>query len=207
MKRYKLDAAIRTGKGRQVRREKLVPAVLYGRGVDTIELSVPESEINQFVQHGTANALIDLTVGQDTYTVMLKDLQRNKLKEEVLHADFYAVDLKEELTTTVPIHLVGEPEGVKAGGVLQYQTREVEVKCLPTEIPQGFDLDISSLEIGHSLDVASLETPQGMEILTPETEVIVSVLAPRLAEEDEAESTEEELEGATEASEPAVDDE
>lgn len=202
MKRYKLSANIRTGKGHLVRRENQVPAVLYGRNLEAVHLALPEVAINHFVNHGSANALIDLAVGNETYVVMLKDLQRNRLKGDIIHIDFYAVDLKQKLTATVPIHLLGEAEGVKAGGVMQHQAREVEVRCLPAEIPHGFDLDISALNIGDSLSVADLTAPEGVEILSPETEVIVSVLAPRMVEEEDAEETETEEEQEVPSEEP-----
>lgn len=198
MKRYTLKAEIRAEKGRKVRRDALVPGVLYGRGVEPIQLALPEADVNHFTQHGTANMLIDLTAGKKKYTVMLKDLQRHRVKGDVLHLDFYAVDLEQKLTATVPIHLVGESPGVTEGGVLQQQTREIEVRCLPTEIPQGFELDISSIAIGDSRTVADIATLGDFEVLTPVTEVVVSVLAPRLEEKDddehETEETEEEQE-------------
>lgn len=190
MERFTLNAVVRNSKGRQVRREKLVPAVLYGRGIEPSSLAVPEADINHFINHGSANALIDMAVGSESYTVMIKDLHRNKVKGNILHVDFYAVDLKQEITTAVVIHLQGEAEGVKAGGVLQHQTREIEVKCLPTAIPESFDVDISALNIGETLTVADLKVPQGVEVLSADTEVIVSVLAPRLTEEDETETEE-----------------
>ncbi len=200
MKRYTLKADIRADKGHKVRRNNLVPAVLYGHGVGPIHLGLPEADVKQFVQHGTANMLIDLTAGKKKYTVMLKDLQRHRVKGDILHMDFYAVDLEQKLTATVPVHLIGEPLGIKEGGVVQQQTREVEVRCLPTEIPQGFELDISALAIGDSRTVADLAIEGDFEILTPETEVVVSVLAPRL--ETEEVETEETEEGQAEVPEP-----
>lgn len=200
MKRYTLKAEIRADKGYKARRDNLVPAVLYGPKVEPIHLGLPEADVNQFVQRGTANMLIDLTAGKKKYTVMIKDLQRHRVKGDVLHIDFYAVDLEHKLTTAVPVHLVGESLGVKDGGILQQQTREVEVRCLPTEIPQGFEVDISALAIGDSRTVADLTIEGDFEILTPETEVIVSVLAPRLETEDEVE-TEETEEGQAEVPE------
>jgi large subunit ribosomal protein L25 len=199
MKRYSLTAVVRADKGYKVRRDKFVPAVLYGPGVEPIHLGLPEADVNQFMQRGTANMLIDLTAGKKKYTVMLKDLQRHRVKGDVLHMDFYAVDLEHKLTTSVPVHLIGESPGVKDGGILQQQTREIEVRCLPTEIPQGFEVDISTLAIGDSRTVADLSFEGDFEILTLETEVVVSVLAPRLeTDEIEAEDTEE---GQTEAPE------
>jgi len=197
MERYTLNASIRTAKGRKVRREKLVPAVLYGRKVQARNIAVPESELNHFINHGSPNALINLAVGGESYTVMLKELQRDRIKGNVIHADFYSVDLSQKITVTVPIHLVGEAPAVKEGGVLQLQTREVEIKCLPTEIPQSFDLDISALQIGDTRTVADLSVTGDIEMLTPADEVIVAVLAPRLADEVETETTEAEETTAT----------
>lgn len=199
MKQYALKADIRADKGYKVRRDAMIPGVLYGREVEPIHLSLPVADVNQLIQHGTANMLIDLTAGKKKYTVMLKDKQRHRIKGDILHLDFYAVDLEQKLTATVPLQLVGESPGVKEGGILQQQTREIEVRCLPTEIPQGFELDISSLGIGDSSTVADIVIPEEIEVLTPDTEVVVSILAPRLeeevedleAEETEAQQTEE----------------
>lgn len=193
MQRYTLKASLRPDKGRKARRDNLVPAVLYGPAMAPITLGLPEADVSQFIKRGTANMLIDLTAGAKNYTVMVKDLQRHRVKGSILHLDFYAVDLEHELTTAVPVHLVGESPGVKAGGVIQQQIREVEVRCLPAEIPSNFEIDISALAIGDSKTVADLPVTGNFEILTPETEVVVSVLAPRLetTEETEAEETEE----------------
>lgn len=199
MERYKLNAVLRSGKGRQVRREKQVPAVLYGPKMEAIQLALPQVDISHFVAHGSANSLVDLAVGQQTYTVMLKDIQRNKIRGDVQHIDFYAVDLEHKLTASVPIHLHGEPAGIKAGGVLQHQAREIEVRCLPAEIPQGFSLDISAMNIGDSRTVADLSVTGNIEILAPETEVIVSILAPRHAEETETTDTGETPQGESDS--------
>lgn len=192
MKLYTLNASARTDKGYKVRRDSLIPGVVYGSGVEPIHLSLPEADVNQFLQRGTANMLIELVLGTKKHTVMLKELQRHRVKGDVLHMDFYAVDLKHKLTTSVPVHLVGESPGAKEGGVLQQQTREIEVRCLPTEIPQAFELDISNLGIGDSKCVGDIQVLGEVEVITAETEVIVSVLAPRLETEEEVEETEEE---------------
>jgi large subunit ribosomal protein L25 len=136
---------------------------------------------------------------------MLKDIQRHRIRGDVLHLDFYAVDLEQKLTATVPVLLVGESPGVKEGGILQQQTREIEVRCLPTEIPQGIELDISSLGIGDSATVADIVIPEEIEVLTPDTEVVVSILAPRL--EEEVEDLEAEETEAEQTAEPETESE
>ena len=107
MKQYALKAEIRTDKGYKVRRDVQVPGVLYGRGVEPIHLSLPVAEVNQLIQHGTANMLIDLTAGKKKYTVMLKDIQRHRIRGDVLHLDFMQWTWS-KLTATVPVLLVGE---------------------------------------------------------------------------------------------------
>lgn len=205
MELYTLQGIIRTDKGYKVRRDNQVPGVIYGSGMEPVHVGLPEADISQLMQRGTANMLIELKAGKKKYTVMVKELQRHRIKGDVLHLDFYAVDLAQKLVTAVPIHLVGEAPGVKEGGILQQQTREIEIRCLPTEIPQAFEVDISDLEIGGSKAVADLSLAADLEIITPETEVVVSVLAPRLEiveEADEAEETE-----AGEAEVPAAETE
>lgn len=205
MELYTLQGNIRTDKGYKVRRDNQVPGVIYGSGMEPIHVGLPEADISQLLQRGTANMLIELTAGKKKYTVMVKELQRHRVKGDVLHLDFYAVDLAHKLITAVPIHLVGESPGVKEGGILQQQTREIEVRCLPTEIPHAFEVDISDLEIGSSKAVGDMCLADDLEIITPETEVVVSILAPRLEvvdETDEAEETE-----AGEAEVPAAETE
>lgn len=194
MKRYQLKATKRTVTGtaasRKLREQKQVPAVLYGRDMESVEISVPEANLLQIINQGSPNALIDLTVGRKKHITMLKDIQLHPIKGGIIHIDFYVVSMDRPITATVPIHIIGEAAGIGEGGTVQYQARDVEVKCLPGDIPERFDLDISALNIGDTKTVADLEFPDNIQLLTATDEVVVTVLAPRLLEEDIAEEEE-----------------
>ena len=203
MKRYQLKATKRTdtgtGRSKRLREELQVPAVLYGRDMESEQISVSQSEVLQIINTGSANALIDLAVGRKKYTTMLKDIQLHPIKRDIIHIDFYVVAMDRPITTTVPISIIGEAAGVSEGGTVQYQAREVEVKCLPGDIPERIEFDISDLVIGDTRTVADLELPDSIELLTSEAEVVVTVLAPSMPEEEEVD--EEELLGDEEAAE------
>jgi large subunit ribosomal protein L25 len=119
-----------------------------------------------------------------------------------MHADFLRVDVKKAIHATVPVHLVGRPQGVETGGgILEQLTREVEVECLPTEIPSFFEVDVTALEIGDSLHVSNIQVPDNIKCLTDETYPLATVLAPRLVVEPTVSAEEEAEEGAEEAAE------
>lgn len=209
MKRYQLKATKRTdtgtGRSKRLREELQVPAVLYGRDMESEQISVSQSEVLQIINTGSANALIDLAVGRKKYTTMLKDIQLHPIKRDIIHIDFYVVAMDRPITTTVPISIIGEAAGVSEGGTVQYQAREVEVKCLPGDIPERIEFDISDLVIGDTRTVADLELPDSIELLTSEAEVVVTVLAPSMPEEEEVDEEEELLvdeEAAEEEAEP-----
>ncbi len=205
MKRYQLKATKRaetgTSSSRQLRQQLHVPAVLYGRDMESEQISVSQSEVLQIINTGSANALIDLSVGRKKYTTMLKDIQLHPIKRDITHIDFYVVAMDRPITTTVPISIVGEAAGVSEGGTVQYQAREIEVKCLPGDIPERIEFDVSELVIGDTRTVADLELPEDIELLTPESEVVVTVLAPRMPEEEELEDEGELPEGEEAAEE------
>lgn len=214
MKRYKLRADKRTATGtgacRQLREQKMVPAVLYGRDMESVDISVSEADLLQIISQGSPNALIDLTVGRKKYITMLKEIQRHPIKGGIIHIDFYVVSMDRPITATVPIHIVGEAAGVSEGGTVQYQAREIQVKCLPGDIPERVELDVSALTIGDTRTIADLDLPEKVELLTPEDEVVVTVLAPRLVEEDadvtEEEGLEEEAAQTEEETQPEEDE-
>jgi large subunit ribosomal protein L25 len=197
----KLKARARelTGKGgaRKIRAQGEVPAVLYGLGTESRNLAVKRSDIWEAI-HGEAglNVLIDLQVvdggEKDSHLVMIKEVQKHPVKEKILHVDFLKVAPDEKISMLVPIVIVGEQEseGLKNGGTLQHTLWDVEVECLPTDIPEGLSLDISGLEIGGSLRVSDLETPREGEILANPEDVVVNILAPRVITEEEEEEEE-----------------
>jgi len=190
----RLKATVREdcGKGsaRKARRSGNVPAVLYGRGLESKPLIVREDEVRE-VLRGSAgiNVLIDLEVkegrSKENHLVMIKEIQKDILKDFLLHIDFLKVSKDEKVTMKVPIALKGEEEsvGLKAGGTLQHNLWEVEVSCLPEEVPDHVIGDITALPVGGHLTVSDLKTPDGVTILSDPDDVVLTILAPRITVE------------------------
>jgi len=206
MEALALEAKIRENKGKgyakKIRREGLLPSVLYGPEVETLPLQVQTRELEKIINKAGERALIKLKVDGKEYMTLIREIQRSPVKGEILHADFYQVSLKEELETQVPIVFVGESPGIKEGGVLQHLLRELDIKCLPTKIPEHIEVDISGLGIGDSVTVGDLKVSEDIEILNDPDTVIASVVAVSAAEvEEEAEDAEGEAEGEKEGAE------
>ncbi|HHY40449.1 MAG TPA: 50S ribosomal protein L25/general stress protein Ctc [Syntrophaceticus sp.] len=212
METVKLSAQYRErgskGAVRALRRKGETPAVLYGKGVGNMLVKVPTKELEQILKnHVIGSTLIDLDVDtgekRESYLVMCREVQRDPIRRELLHADFYQIDLNQEIQTEIPVVLVGESQGVQKGGILQYMLREVTVSCLPAKLPEQIEVDISELDIGEQVTVGDLKAPEGVEILSDPESVIALVVAPTL--EEEAAEEEEGEEGVAE--EAAVDSE
>lgn len=215
MERLILEAQARPsmtkGQLNQVRNENKVPAVIYGRGEDTLPLVLDGRILRQVLTTGGSNVLVDLAVkakGKKTRqeTVMFKDIQRDILyQERILHVDFIRISMTDKIEVAVHLNFTGEPAGVLEGGVLSMVTREVYVKCLPGDIPEQFDIDISGLNIGDSITADGLVLEGDIELLTPLETTLVQVLAPMA--EEELEPAVEELEEGEEGEEAAAEEE
>jgi len=199
MERHSIEAELRTetGKGaaRRIRRSGLIPGVVYGRGNEPRSIKVDPQDIEKLL---LSNAIFDLTfVGEDgeESTVIIKDYQKDVIKQNLLHVDFQFISMDEKITISVPMKLEGEAVGVRDGGVLQQLLREIDIDVLPSEIPEEITIDISELDVGESLSVADLELAESIDLVTDSDEVIVTVVTPtELAEEDEEEEEDEFLE-------------
>lgn len=188
-----------TGKGaaRTVRREGRIPGVLYGHGEESVPLTVDAAEL-QKLTHAISieNTIVDLSLedGGGEYKVLIRELQRHPFREDLVHVDFFHVAMDEMIGVEVPIVIVGVPTGVKdRGGVLDHQLRELAVYCLPSNIPEKVELDVSALDIGDSIHVRDIALPE-VEIETDPDRSVVAVLAPTVIEEPEEEEEEELLE-------------
>ncbi len=208
MERMELDAKRRPsmskGERKKLRSEDMVPAVIYGRGDDSLPLTVDGRTLRQVLTTGGSNVLLDLKVkarGKKTLqeTVMFRDIQRDILvQDRILHVDFIRISMTDKIEVSVHLNFVGEPVGTEEGGVLSMVTREVYVKCLPGDIPEQFDIDISELNIGDSITAESLILADDIELITPPETTLAQVLAP-MAEEELEPAVEEELEEDEEA--------
>ncbi len=177
------------GAARSLRRNDMVPAVLYREGkAESIKL--PRKELTQIINTMSGEqAMVDLQFADgEKKLALLKDYQVDPIKGELLHTDFFEVSLTEEVRVTVHVKAQGEPVGVKRdGGILQHILREIEIECLPDRIPDVIKVDISKLEIGQSVHVSDLQFAEGIEVLTDAADVVLSVIAPVVEEAAPAE--------------------
>jgi large subunit ribosomal protein L25 len=192
--RVKLEAQERETTGTtaavKLRREGIIPGVLYGRGKKPHAIAVPERELrNALSGAGGRHAILDVVLqGQKTsHASILKDFQVDPIRGKITHFDLHEVRLDQPITAQVAIELEGESPGVKQGGVLSALIREVSIEALPLEIPERLVLDISAAEIGTNLRIADLVAPEGSTILDDPDTVIVTVAAPRVEVEEEPE--------------------
>ncbi len=173
----------------KLRQEGYVPAVVYGYKTEATSITVKERDLLKTVSITGRNGVIKLNVDGKDVNVVLGDYQSGALTGEIVHADFHAIDMTEELEVDVLVHLVGESIGLKQGGVLQQPNREVTIKVKPSEIPDTFDIDISELQIGESVTVAEIREKSKYEILNEDDHALVLISSPRTeAEMEELES-------------------
>ncbi|MFP4158117.1 MAG: 50S ribosomal protein L25/general stress protein Ctc [Desulfobacterales bacterium] len=212
----KLNAKPRgnTGKGaaRALRREGRIPAVLYGSGIDSQPLSVSIQELERmFNSPEFSRGLINLATGESgksQRTVMIKEFQRDPVKEHYLHIDFYEVKMDQKIATMVPVTTTGTSKGVEEGGILQIIRRELEVYCLPANIPEQIEIDISELDVGDSVHVSEIPLSSGVEIPYEADFTILTVVSPKMeVPEEEAAGEEEAEEGEEEEGGEAAADE
>jgi large subunit ribosomal protein L25 len=187
-----------SGPARRLRRDGWVPGVVYGHGEESVALKVDARELLDLLESiSVDNTLVDLQVGDDgTRKVLIREVQRHPWRSQLLHVDFFHIQEDEEIRVGVPIEFVGTPEGVReAGGILQTTRDSIEIECLPGEIPEFFELDVSELDIGDSLHVADLNTG-GVRPLEDLDATLCVVVPPSVitVEEEEPEAEELELE-------------
>lgn len=180
------DIRDRGGKGvaRQLRRSGKIPAVLYGQGECLLLTMSPDALVNIVKSHAATTALISVTLagtvsGAKTRTALLRDFQVDPVTGEVLHADLFEVSMDKVIRIKVPLTLVGgTPAGLKEGGVLHHNLRELHVECLPSQIPDAIQVDASALNIGQGIHVKELQAVEGVRILDDPDQMVVSVAVP-----------------------------
>lgn len=203
MEKVILNADIREATGKEAskkfRFEGSFPAIVYKKGKESLPLKIDKrSFIHILHTQAGENVIITLKVKgkmQESKpikdkTVIIKEIQYEPTKGDILHVDFHEISLTEKITVNVPIDIKGEPEGVKAdGGVLDNPLKELEVECLPTEIPKKIDVHVEPLKIGDSIKVKELNVPSGIKVLSDPEQTVLSVMPPHVekAEEEKAE--------------------
>ncbi|RLD14058.1 50S ribosomal protein L25 [candidate division KSB1 bacterium] len=190
-----------TQAAKKLRAAEKIPGIFYLRGSKNIPITINRADLHGI--WGTESGLLDIIFDDKTHKkAVIRDIQYDPIKGSPIHIDLMGIKKGEKIKMNVAVQLIGTPEGVKTqGGILQHILREVEVECLPSEIPSSIDIDVSELNIGDNLHVSDLEA-ENVTIMTDMASVIAAVSAPRISEEpEEAEEVEEEEE---EGAEPEV---
>ncbi len=189
MEQRDLEVFMRAGRGkgaaRKIRREGKIPAVLYGRKMQTFHLALKPEELKKILTTGAReNTLIGLKMsgpGSEKIgkqVVMLKDLQVHPISQSYLHADFHAVAMDESIEVDIPLRLTGKAEGTKVGGILAQSLRELRVRCMPKNIPEFIEVDVTALNIGDSLHVRDIPASEICEYITEPHVALASVTPP-----------------------------
>lgn len=189
----KLTAEKRNVKGtraiRRLRAEQWIPAVVYGEGKPGENIQIRRHDFEQAMRgHKGEHMLIDLELaGQKPRKVLIKDIQHEPVTGKIIHADFHEISMTKKLRVEVPIRLVGDPVGVtQQGGVLEHVLRTIEIECLPTDIPEYVDVDVSALTIGHSVTVADVKVDRSRFTVLSSPELAIAAVAAPKAEEEVA---------------------
>ncbi|MEW6557100.1 MAG: 50S ribosomal protein L25 [Elusimicrobiota bacterium] len=187
MEKIELNAELRTelskGRIKQLRASGKIPAVLYGSN-ENITLTINANQFVSLVAKAGYNAIINLLLpDKSAKTVLIKEIQKNVVTRKISHIDFYLVSMEKKIEVAIPVVLVGESPGVKAGGVCDHIIRELKIKCLPTEIPEKISVDISNLETGQTVLVKDLILPENIELLVAADQIVVNIVSPTILEE------------------------
>jgi len=205
-----LKSNIRTSvgkaKARAIRRENRVPAVLYGPETDSVLLSVNIKDLEQVMKNSRAGQLILNLVIQNgesyTKTTMVKELQIHPVSRNFLHVDFYEVSMDRKLRVKIPVVIKGKAKGVELGGMLQIIRHELEILCLPLEVPESIEVDVTDLEMGDSIHTGDIYPDGDIEFADEAHLTVVTILTPAVEEEEPVEEEEEDVEALAEGEEP-----
>ena len=173
------------GKAKRLRRDGKLPGVFYGPKAQTVPLEVDRKDFMSRVADLEGSHLVRIKLGSPLLAdkvALVKEMQFHPVTGEILHADFYEVDLSAKIRVKVPLHFVGKAVGVVRGGILQPIVREVEVECLPMDIPEFFNVEVSELDIGDSLHVTGLVMPEGVVAASESDLTLVTVVPPSIEE-------------------------
>ncbi|GAA5102986.1 50S ribosomal protein L25/general stress protein Ctc [Wohlfahrtiimonas larvae] len=195
MSEFVFKGTLRTdlGKGasRRLRREGVIPAVVYGADKDAVSITLNHNAVlAQFRHEEVYSSIVTVEIDGKAESAILRDVQRHPFKPLITHLDFLRVKAGEKLKSAVPVVLLNAETavGVKAGGILTHALTAIEVECLPKDLPNAIEVDIAALEIGAHITVADIKAPKGVEILTHAEDQVAGIVAPRVAEEVEGEA-------------------
>lgn len=187
---FELKAELREVTGKKVkaiRNAGLVPAEVYGQGLDNLTIQIDEKTLRGVLAEAGNTNLIGIKIGRKkAVNTLARHIQYSTIKQDILHVDFYAVNMAETVAVSVPVQLLGEAPAIKEGGMLVTGLNEIEIEALPGDLPESIDVDITGLEsFGDSIHVESLNLPDNITVLSSPDSLIVSAQAPRIAEVEE----------------------
>jgi large subunit ribosomal protein L25 len=179
----------RHGKGpaRRLRMEGSIPAVFYGPKSESMQLAVNAKALMKLLKDKEENVFIKLLIGDENSIEklsMIKEIQTDPLSKRLVHADFYEIRMDQKITFDIPIHFVGQPVGIDNGGELHHLKRDVKVSCLPGNLPDFIEVDVSGLDIGDAVRVQDIKIAEGIIILDPEDAAIATVSTTRVTKEE-----------------------
>jgi large subunit ribosomal protein L25 len=188
---------------RRLRKAGMLPAVLYGGDTSNVPLTLKKQDVFMILRSDTGeNTVFQVSFDSERRDVMIKELQRDPVTDEILHADFVHIAMDKAIRIFVPVVSVGEAVGVKTeGGFVDFVTREVEIECLPKDIPEQIEIDISGLHLRQSFKARDVVLPEGVKLITASETIMVLIEVPLKEEEIEVEEEEEVI---TEEEEPEV---
>lgn len=200
MEQFELKVTVRKTTGnspaRELRRGGQIPAVLYGPQTEPVLLSVNIKELEQIIKKGNIGSIIFNLVIQNgekiTKPAMIKEFQDHPVSGNYLHVDFYEIDMQRKINVMIPVVTQGISKGVEAGGLLQIVRREIEVLCMPGDIPEAIKIDISDLDVGDSVHIDEVPLGDNIEVASDVNFTVVTILSPKV---EEVEEEEEGLEG------------
>lgn len=186
MEQISLRAEVREGAGKEVakklRSSGKIPAVVYHRGEKSVPITVDDKEFSKLLRAaGGDNLLISLEIADSKKkkrSVLIKEVQKDPVKHRIIHVDFNEISLTEKITVEVEVVAVGEPAGVKEGGLLEHGLREIKIQCLPTDIPKHIDVDVAALKVGDSIHVSDLKLDAKLKVLTDLETLLFQVKMP-----------------------------
>lgn len=188
---------------RELREQGGIPGIVYGYKTENTPISIDNADFIKTMREVGRNGVIHLDVDGKRLNVVLQEYQEDPIRNQVIHADFLAVDLDQEIDADVLVELIGEAAGAKEGGIVQHILHELSVTAKPEEFPEAFRVDISKLEIGDTISVGEIRDQYSVTINHEDDEAIVTILAPQVEEEEETEEAAE----APEAEEAGAEEE
>lgn len=190
MEQVLLKAGKREEKGKEkckkIRVKGNVPAIVYGKSVDSMPIAVTEKDFTKVLKTESGqNVIINLQIDENKdkdFLVMVSEIQRDVFQKKILHVDFHKISLDEKVTVSIPVKLIGESLGVKEGGVLDHVLWQIEIETLPMQIPEHVEADISELKIGDSLHVKDIKFPEGVTTTAELEDAVVIIHHPKAEE-------------------------